>query len=336
MLESLLEKICCPKCGSKFDLAISTRKGTQIESGQLICSDCKKKYPIDGGIPRFVPSENYGETFGRQWQRFYKQQLDSLSGTTLSFDRFYEVTHWKEEDLKGLWILDVGCGAGRFTEIALRAGANVVAMDISSAVNVCYRTLSERFPDTLHVVQGNIYEFPFPPGSFDRSYCIGVIQHTPDPHESIRAIARMPRVGGEMAIWVYKRRWQSLLGIYAWKYCLRSLTSRWSYENNYLLSWILTVVLWPLWFPMLYLGFPGRAVLFWLPVAGKPYAGKNFGLRQVFECVLMDTLDMYSPAYDIPQTDEEVIDVLRCSGCDDIRQTCVGAFTARCPSQQIS
>ena len=32
-------------------------------------------------------------------------------------------TGWNAADLAGKWVLDVGCGAGRFAEVALRAGA---------------------------------------------------------------------------------------------------------------------------------------------------------------------------------------------------------------------
>ena len=61
--------------------------------------------------------------------------------------------------MNGSWVLDAGCGAGRFAEIALSSGANVVALDYSSAVNACYLNLKEH--SNLHVVQGDIYALPF-------------------------------------------------------------------------------------------------------------------------------------------------------------------------------
>ena len=38
-------------------------------------------------------------------------------------------------------ILDIGCGAGRFAQIALDSGANVVALDYSNSVDACYTNL---------------------------------------------------------------------------------------------------------------------------------------------------------------------------------------------------
>ena len=42
----------------------------------------------------------------------------------------------EKKEIKNKLILDVGCGAGRFAEIALKAGANLIAIDYSFAVKV--------------------------------------------------------------------------------------------------------------------------------------------------------------------------------------------------------
>lgn len=324
MNRSLLNILVCPACSSSLRVHDAHEQETQIREGRLGCTHCGAEYPIRGGIVRFVQGDDYAETFGRQWRRFHTEQLDSRSGTTLSYDRFYEVTRWRPDDLAGKLVLDVGCGAGRFTEIALEAGAHVVAMDLSSSVDACYQNLQERFADRLDVVQASIYDLPFPMGVFDRVYCIGVIQHTPRPMASVRAIARMVRPGGHLAMWIYERCWKALVGIYAWKYLLRTVTRRMAYSENYALSWMMTLVLCPLWLPMTYLGLPGKLVLRCLPVAAGPYAGKRYHLWHLVRCVVMDTLDMYSPAYDIPLRFGEVRDLLNQCGFVSIEHTCKG------------
>ena len=89
----------------------------------------------------------------------------------MSRHRFLQATGWGPESLEGLTVLDVGCGAGRFTEIALSLGATVFAVDYSRAVEAC----RQNFPShpNLHVVQGNIYSLPFPENGFDAIYCLG-------------------------------------------------------------------------------------------------------------------------------------------------------------------
>ena len=324
MLPNLIEKLRCPRCRLALVFRDSQGPNSQADEGILRCDPCGGEYPIIGGIPRFVSSGGYAETFGRQWRTFRREQLDSFIGTTLSHDRFYQVTRWRPEELAGKWVLDVGCGAGRFAEIALEAGANVIAMDISSSVEACYDNLIQRFPDRLHVVQASIYEMPFEAESFEYVYCIGVIQHTPDPLAAVDAVARMSRPNGRVGLWIYERRWCSFLGIYAWKYGLRIITRRLSFRENYLFAFALTAMFWPIWYPLMHAGPLGKALLFWLPVPARAYVGEGYGLRDVFRCVAMDTLDMYSPAYDNPQRYADVVRTLQRNGHWDIVRTCTG------------
>ena len=71
----------------------------------LECSRCAVKHPIVRGIPRFVPQENYAATFGHQWARYARLQLDSQNQTTFSRDRFYSITEWRPSALSGKLVL---------------------------------------------------------------------------------------------------------------------------------------------------------------------------------------------------------------------------------------
>ena len=64
--------------------------------------------------------------------------------------------------------MDVGCGAGRFAEIALNAGAEVIAIDYSGSVDACYTNLD--IMKTLTVVQADLYNLPFRDQTFD--FCL--------------------------------------------------------------------------------------------------------------------------------------------------------------------
>ncbi len=105
-----------------------------------------------------------------QWNTFSKTQLDSHSGHPISANRFWEATGWKPSDLAGQRVLDVGCGAGRFAEVALEAGAEVVALDYSNAVDACYENLGRS--ERLLVVQGDVYSLPFRKGDFAFVYSL--------------------------------------------------------------------------------------------------------------------------------------------------------------------
>ena len=155
--------------------------------------------PIVNGIPRFVNADNYASAFGRQWNKFRTTQLDSHTGTTISRDRLKRCLGGSLDVIKGKSVLEVGCGAGRFTEVMLTTGARVFACDLSSAVEANYENCRHLSPNYF-VCQADALKLPVAPQSFDFVVCLGVIQHTPSPEQTIAALARYVRPGGTLAI----------------------------------------------------------------------------------------------------------------------------------------
>ena len=176
---------------------ICPEHGTPLDQGpeQLVCSH-NHGYPVLNGVPRFVTS-GYAESFGRQWQRFRLTQLDSHTRLPLSEERLRRCLGWQALPVatKGKAILEAGCGAGRFTEVLLKiTEAHVTSVDMSDAVVAN----AENFPpsDRHRIAQSDILKLPFAPRSFDYVICLGVVQHTPSPEETIRALWDQVKPGG--------------------------------------------------------------------------------------------------------------------------------------------
>jgi uncharacterized protein YbaR (Trm112 family) len=125
----LLEILACPACKGDLQLMPEMERAGEVESGFLQCDGCHQQYPIIRHVPRFVPAENYANNFGFQWNEFRQTQLDSHSKLPLSRERFLVSAGLTPEELAGKIVLDVGCGAGRFAEVALQSGADLVALD---------------------------------------------------------------------------------------------------------------------------------------------------------------------------------------------------------------
>lgn len=296
MKTELLRLLRCPKTGQRLTLEIDGENSREVEAGWLVSVDGQHRYPMRNGIPRFVPAANYADNFGMQWNHFRQTQLDSYSGLPISADRFWLATGWSPEDLRGQWVLDVGCGAGRFAEVALNAGASVVALDYSSAVEACYANLKHH--PNLHVVQGDIYALPFAQGLFPFVYSLGVLQHTPDVAASFAALPPMVAIGGQLCADFYWNRFRTVLHP---KYLLRPITKHMAQ---------------PLLFSMLERWVPSLLVvsqtLGRVPVIGRilkrlvPVADYTgiFPLTdtQLKEWALLDTFDMLAPTYDNPQS----------------------------------
>jgi SAM-dependent methyltransferase len=186
---NMLELLSCPRCGGAL---VSSQEGALLRCG------AGHEHPVVRGIPRFVPEDNYARSFGLQWNVFRQTQLDSHTGTTISRDRLARLLGGSMEPVRGKLVLEAGCGAGRFTEVMLDAGARVMAVDISSAVEANQANCGHR-PGHA-VAQADIEQLPFAPGGFDVVVCIGVLQATPDPERAIAALCAQLKPGGLLVI----------------------------------------------------------------------------------------------------------------------------------------
>jgi ubiquinone/menaquinone biosynthesis C-methylase UbiE len=174
------------------------------------CGACQARFPMVDGVGRFVSSEHYTSSFGYQWNTFAKAQLDSANGSHRSRDVFVEKTGLALNSLAGKTVLDAGCGMGRFAEVCARAGADVHAIDLSTAVEAAARNLGHHANVSFY--QADIMNLPFPEGTFDIIYSIGVLHHTPDTKRAFLSLSRLLKPGGRIAIWVYSTQLRRKFG----------------------------------------------------------------------------------------------------------------------------
>lgn len=326
MKPGLLSRLRCPVSGQPLSLEAETaspRAGGEIDCGWLVSADGRHRHRVRGGIPRFVPESNYADNFGMQWNRFARTQLDSHSGHLISADRFWKATGWHPEDLQDQWVLDVGCGSGRFAEVALAAGAHVVALDYSSAVDACFANLKQHA--NLHVVQGDIYALPFAQASFPFVYSLGVLQHTSDVARAFAALPPMLARGGRLCVDYYEKSFKSRL---LPKYWLRPMTKRLPKPQFFAALERLVPVMLPISRALGRVPVVGRLLNRVVPVAN--YDGiYPLTEPQLLEWALLDTFDMLAPAYDQPQTAATVRRWLEQAGLRDIEVLQAGHLVGR-------
>jgi SAM-dependent methyltransferase len=172
--------------------------GLLYEKDSELVSEKGEHYPVLKGIPRFVPDEDYTASFGLEWTVHSLTQLDSRTGTHISQERLERCIGRPLSELNGLTVLEAGCGAGRFTELLVRSGAFVHSIDRSVAVEANRANIGS--PPNYVVAQADLLSPPFPAASFDLVLCLGVLQHTPSPEASIRALWRMVKPGGSLVV----------------------------------------------------------------------------------------------------------------------------------------
>lgn len=89
-------------------------------------------------------------------------------------------------------LLDVGCGNSPFRHLLDPATTQYQGVDVAAAADFGYRN-----PDTAYY---DGHALPFPDASFDAVQCTEVLEHIPDPTETIREIHRVLRPGGRLFV----------------------------------------------------------------------------------------------------------------------------------------
>lgn len=304
MKVELLNHLECPSCRGALSLdgnLEANNKADEVNEGCLNCAGCGAAFPIVRSLPRFVARDNYAASFGFQWNRFPTLQLDSIMGNNLSRKRFYDCTRWPQK-LSGERILEVGCGAGRFTQIALETGAEVFSFDLSSAVDSAFA--NNRNASRLYIFQASIYRLPLRKRLFDKIFCMGVLQHCPDPKQAFLSLVPFLRPGGTIVIDVYsKKGFPPPL-----KYWVRPVTRRIPPKALYaILSGLIPFA------------FEIKAFVHRAPAIGRRMAaiipigslshsdiGLHYSDRELKQVKILSAFDMLSPRYDLPQRIEDV------------------------------
>jgi SAM-dependent methyltransferase len=294
----------CPNSGAPLE--VEERNGDVA----LRCPD-GHSFPVVDGIPRFVSESFYTQSFGRQWNRWATNQVDSLNGTTIFRDRFSRYL-CPPEDLRGMRVLDAGCGAGAFIDVTAPHASEVVAFDLSTSVEAARRTFEHH--EHVTIAQADLLEPPLAKHSFDFVYCIGVLQHTPDPERAFASIAELVRPGGRLGVWIYERApWEAIKP----RHLLRRYTKALSgpraerFVEQYAPP-----------------ALKARRALSRLPGGSRmkklvpvadvtDYAGRpaeQLDDHQIAEWCVMDTHDMLVTTYDSPQRPETVSDWFEANG----------------------
>lgn len=282
-----------PVSNALLEILRDPDSGTRLgynAADQTLSSETNAVWKVVDGIPRFV-SDQHLESFGRQWTR-YEVAHDEEDRAT-----FEAKTGVSLRELKGLRILDAGCGGGRYARICGAAGAVVVGADHTRAVDKA-KSLCADLPN-VGFVQADLKHLPLEHEAFDFVFSIGVMHHDTDTRKVFDAVARMVRPGGRYSVWLYRRNqwWQELINS-----GLRQLTTRLPHS---LLE------------PACHSG----AVVGGIPVINRTLNKiVNFSAHPNYQNRVCDTFDWWAPEYQHHHTTEELLGWFRDAGFTDLRE----------------
>lgn len=323
----LLDLLVCPLCPHQPGLTLSDAawQDGEIMEGSLACPCCGSFWPIRAGIPRFVAAaEDYCGNFGFQWNHWKAAQIDRLSGHDLSRTRFLADSGWAPDWIDGKLILDGGCGAGRFTDVVAGLGGRVVACDLSAAIDSCFET-TRAHGDRVACIQASLYALPLRRHAFDGVFCMGVIQHTPDPAGAMRTLTAFVGQGGRLAYNFYEADfWPRLQPL---KYALRLVTPHLPTPVTLGLGKAMVAALFPL--SRALSRIPKIRILnHFLPICCTH--DPRLTAEQQYVWTLLDTFDWYGPRYEKRQKHRAVARLVAEMGLEVVEAR-AGIVNARRP-----
>jgi SAM-dependent methyltransferase len=296
MKRSALRFLVCPSCRGTLDLLPRAEADGEVEEGVLRCG-CGREYPVTRGVPRFVDNGAYASSFGFQWGRFRRVQLDSANGRRESERTLEGTTGWGAADYAGRLVLDAGVGAGRFAEIVAEKGGEVVGLDLTTAVDAAYANAGRR--ERVHLVQADIFAMPFREGTFDLAFSIGVLHHTPDVRAAFERVAAVVKPGGGLAVYLYARYGPAN----RFSDAIRRLTTRLPQRLMLALSAAAVPLYYPYRLPAL-----GNVLRMVCPIS----------LHPDWRWRWLDTFDWYTPRYQWKLFYPDVFRWFRDNGFDDV------------------
>ena len=248
--------------------------------------------------------DGHVENFGKQWRDHSDVQIDSLNDFELSKKMLEELLFQDLDFLNNKTVLEIGCGAGRFTEYLVKHAKECVSLDLSSAI--FYNIAKEE--NNLVRIKADFLDLK-PREKFDVVLCRGVLQHTPHPKLSIEKLFEFVKDSGLVFFDIYPKPKAGLLHpkYLIWRPLFKKLIP---YEKCEILlsSNIRTILRYKRFIKKML--FNSKFISDCLIPVWDYHDVLDLTEEQLEKWAVLDTLDGLYAHYDIPMSNREVLKLL--------------------------
>lgn len=136
-------------------------------------------------------------SFGEEWLKFNDF---SDSAINEAGDEYFDILNARIVN-KDSYVLDVGCGTGRWTKFLTKRVGFIEAIDPSNSIFAADKLLGEI--KNVRLTKASTDNIPFDDGSFDFVMSIGVLHHIPDTQKAMEDCVKKVKKGGYFYCYLY-------------------------------------------------------------------------------------------------------------------------------------
>jgi SAM-dependent methyltransferase len=136
------------------------------------------------------------QSFGDEWLQFNKFSDEEIR---VVGNQYFDIV--PESIYAGKYVLDVGCGTGRWSKFLNNKASAIEAIDPSEAVVSAAFLLQNN--DNVRISQASAGDIPFPDNTFDFALSLGVLHHIPDTQRAMQKCVDKLKPGGHFLVYLY-------------------------------------------------------------------------------------------------------------------------------------
>jgi SAM-dependent methyltransferase/uncharacterized protein YbaR (Trm112 family) len=223
-----VKRLRAPETGACLELHVFDVSGDEVISGRLIEPATGSWYRIEEGIADLVPHafrnvERYAsfcrmhglehgpapssaampDANAEMQMKFFSEHRDRYEAEVVA-SPFYEIFdrvtlgRWIAHTIsKGMLVAEIGCGSGRQTLPLLRAGTDMIAIDLSEDMLrlARHKVLAEALASQVDFLVASAENLPLANNTFDAAVIFGSLHHFSHPSAALLNVARTMRPG---------------------------------------------------------------------------------------------------------------------------------------------
>ena len=137
------------------------------------------------------------QSFGDEWLKFHDFSDDTIRDIA---KEYFDILDDKIVN-RNTYVLDIGCGTGRWTKFLTEKAGFIEAIDPSNAIFAADKLLGNI--ENVRLSKASVDTIPFADATFDFVMSIGVLHHIPDTQQAMKDCVKKVKKGGYFYCYLY-------------------------------------------------------------------------------------------------------------------------------------